>query len=249
MRNRGFWRICKGWLEHVCSWCSVFLPAQLLWLAQSLCPGAMAVWLYSLKTKPEHRANSTKLLLLRPSVGMRTEQYCVKQTSHICCLRVTDRQQNSLWRWETVATLILQIWILCSLGHKNQTDDPLRDIEVQGGFPGRQWSRICLPVQGTLGLIGDRRLGFNPWVRKIAWRRKWQPTPVFSPGEFHGGTWWATVHGFTKSWTQVSTHTHEVQGGYLGVSWGWWKRTLEGQVDSDLLDNLETGGFPFILEK
>ena len=24
-----------------------------------------------------------------------------------------------------------------------------------------------------------RRGGFNPWVRKILWRRKWQPTPVF----------------------------------------------------------------------
>ena len=27
-----------------------------------------------------------------------------------------------------------------------------------------------------------RRCGFNPWVRKIPWRRKWQPTPVFSLG-------------------------------------------------------------------
>ena len=27
---------------------------------------------------------------------------------------------------------------------------------------------------------------FNPWVGKISWRRKWQPTPVFFPGEFHG---------------------------------------------------------------
>ena len=26
----------------------------------------------------------------------------------------------------------------------------------------------------------------NPWVRKIPWRKKWQPTPVFLPGEFHG---------------------------------------------------------------
>ena len=24
------------------------------------------------------------------------------------------------------------------------------------------------------------------WVRKIPWRRKWQPTPVILPGEFHG---------------------------------------------------------------
>ena len=28
--------------------------------------------------------------------------------------------------------------------------------------------------------------GFNPLVAKIPWRRKWQPTPVFLPGKFHG---------------------------------------------------------------
>ena len=27
---------------------------------------------------------------------------------------------------------------------------------------------------------------FNNWVRKIPWRRKWQPTPVFLPGESQG---------------------------------------------------------------
>ena len=27
---------------------------------------------------------------------------------------------------------------------------------------------------------------FNSWVRKILWRRKWQPTPVFLPGISHG---------------------------------------------------------------
>ena len=31
-----------------------------------------------------------------------------------------------------------------------------------------------------------RRCGFDPWVRKIPWRRKWQPTPVFLPGKSHG---------------------------------------------------------------
>ena len=30
-----------------------------------------------------------------------------------------------------------------------------------------------------------RRLGFRPWVGKVPWRRKWQPTPVFLPGKFH----------------------------------------------------------------
>ena len=31
-----------------------------------------------------------------------------------------------------------------------------------------------------------RRPRFNPWVRKIPWKREWLPTPVFLPGEFHG---------------------------------------------------------------
>ena len=30
------------------------------------------------------------------------------------------------------------------------------------------------------------RCGFNPWVRKIPWSRKWQPGPVFLHGESHG---------------------------------------------------------------
>ena len=31
-----------------------------------------------------------------------------------------------------------------------------------------------------------RRHRFDPWVRKIPWRWKWQPTPVFLPGKSHG---------------------------------------------------------------
>ena len=31
-----------------------------------------------------------------------------------------------------------------------------------------------------------KRHRFNPWIEKILWRRKWQPTPVFLPGKSHG---------------------------------------------------------------
>ena len=40
-----------------------------------------------------------------------------------------------------------------------------------------RWKRICLPCG---------RLGFDPWVVKIPWRRERLSTPVFWPGEFHG---------------------------------------------------------------
>ena len=39
----------------------------------------------------------------------------------------------------------------------------------------------------------------NPWVGKIPWRRKWQPTPVFLPGKPHRGAWWASLWGHAES--------------------------------------------------
>ena len=43
-----------------------------------------------------------------------------------------------------------------------------------------------------------------PWS---SWRRKWQPTPVLLPGEFHGrGAWQATVHGVAKSQVWLSNY-------------------------------------------
>jgi len=30
-----------------------------------------------------------------------------------------------------------------------------------------------------------QEMGFDPWVGKIPWKRKWQPTPVPLPGKFH----------------------------------------------------------------
>ena len=56
---------------------------------------------------------------------------------------------------------------------------------------------------------GDTRDGgFNPCVEKIPWRRKWQPTPVFLPGESHEQS---SLVGYSprvaKSWTRPSDFT------------------------------------------
>ena len=53
-----------------------------------------------------------------------------------------------------------------------------------------------------------KRLGFDPWVGKIPWRRKWPPTPVFLPGESHGQRSLAgLVYGVAKSQTGLSDYT------------------------------------------
>ena len=59
-----------------------------------------------------------------------------------------------------------------------------------------------------------KRCGFDPCVGKIPWRRAWQPTPVFLPGESYGQrSLVATVHSVAKSWTRLkwlSTRTQRV---------------------------------------
>jgi len=56
-----------------------------------------------------------------------------------------------------------------------------------------------------------RRLGFDPWVEKIPWSRKWQPTPVYLPGKsMDRGAWWAAVHEAAESdMAELLTHSHK----------------------------------------
>ena len=51
---------------------------------------------------------------------------------------------------------------------------------------------------------------FDPWVRKIPSRRKWQPTPVFLPGKFHGQKSLVGYRpwGLKESDKAESEHTH-----------------------------------------
>ena len=58
---------------------------------------------------------------------------------------------------------------------------------------------------GRLQSMGSLRVGYN-WATSLSlftfmyWRRKWQPTPVFLPGESQDGeAWWAAVCGVTQS--------------------------------------------------
>ena len=47
-------------------------------------------------------------------------------------------------------------------------------------FPNCNW------LSGKESACQSRTHTFNPWVRKIPWRRIWQPTAIFLPGKSHG---------------------------------------------------------------
>ena len=62
---------------------------------------------------------------------------------------------------------------------------------------GNMWKTGWL--SGKESACQSSRRRFNPWVRKIPWRRKWQPTPISCRGNsMDRGTWGATVHGVAK---------------------------------------------------
>ena len=59
-----------------------------------------------------------------------------------------------------------------------------KGIYINKGFPLAQRKGIRLQCRIR------RRCGFIPWVRKTPWRRAWQPTPIFLPGEsMDRGAW------------------------------------------------------------
>ena len=123
--------------------------------------------------------------------------------------------------------------------------------------PSIPWAQILsmTPSQASLGFPGGasseelicqcRRLNrrrFNPWVRKILCRRKWQPVQVFLPGKFHGqrSLEGYTVHEAIKSRTRMNTHTS-----FTTVQWktilkgDWvsrigWKQLMELQESIDV---------------
>ena len=69
-------------------------------------------------------------------------------------------------------------------------------------------------VKNLPAMQETQRHGFHAWVRKIPWRKKWQPIPVFLLGEFHGPrslagySPWGHKKSETTEYTHTHTHTH-----------------------------------------
>ena len=68
-------------------------------------------------------------------------------------------------------------------GHLNRTKQIPNHLS---SILNRGASLIAPMVKKKKSACQSRRLGFDLWVRKIPWRRKWQPTLVFLPGKSHG---------------------------------------------------------------
>ena len=71
---------------------------------------------------------------------------------------------------------------------------------------------LCWGLSGKESTSQGRTLGYELWVRKIIWRRKWQPTPIFLPGKCHGQRSLAGYRpqGHEKNRTQLATKQRQI---------------------------------------
>ena len=94
----------------------------------------------------------------------------------------------------------------------------LRDVQTHyhshRGFPG------SAVKESTCQCSRHERCRFSPWVGKVHWSRKWQPTLVFLPGKFHGQK---SLEGYSPWSCKVSDMTER-----LGTHQPLWLQPCPG---------------------
>ena len=98
--------------------------------------------------------------------------------------------------------------VYCSCSHSRRKCSCFKLIKISGLLADLMRVRpygTPLVAQTAKHLLQCGRPGFEPWVGKIPWRRKWQPTPVLLPGTSHG---WRILVGYS-SWGRKESDTTE----------------------------------------
>ena len=84
------------------------------------------------------------------------------------------------WDWPPAEGLRLSTGRNSRANHRKVKASLFREIHSSWA------SQVARMVKNPPANAGDIRHGFSPWVGKIPWRRAWQPTPGFLPGESLG---------------------------------------------------------------
>ena len=108
------------------------------------------------------------------------------------------------------------------------------------------WKIPWTEEPGGLQSMGSLRVGHDLatslWLFTFMhWRRKWQPPPVFLPGESQGqGAWWAAVYGVAQSQTRLkwlrSSSSRTIRASCIEkrtrMSWGYHGRVSRGNFEN-----------------
>ena len=116
---------------------------------------------------------------------------------------MTTGKTIALTRWTFVGKVMsLLYFLICCLGWSSEKAMAPHSSTLAWKIP---WAE----EPGRLQSMGSLRVGYD-WATSLShftfmhWRRKWQPTPVFLPGESQGwGAWWTAIYGVAQSQTRL----------------------------------------------
>ena len=119
-----------------------------------------------------------------------TLDICVHAKSLQSCLTLCDPMDYSLPGSSSQGLSRQEYWSGLSCPPPGNLPDPVWNLRVLCllkiytiffiHFPGGSSDKEL-----TCQCRRQKRFGFNPWIGRISWRRAWQPTLVFLPGESH----------------------------------------------------------------
>ena len=75
-------------------------------------------------------------------------------------------------------------------------------------------------LSGKESACQRKRPGFNPWVRKIPRRKKWQPTPAFLSGKSHGQRNLVGYNPYNHKELDTTEHSWMNHSYYLSLAFG-----------------------------
>ena len=102
---------------------------------------------------------------------------------------------SNAWKWKVKAKSLSRVWLLATPWTAAYQDPPSMGFSRQEYWSGVPFANSIdcngLPrwlngKEYTCQCSRCKTRGLDSWVRKILWRREWQPTPGFWPGESHG---------------------------------------------------------------
>ena len=140
----------------------------------------------------EKHTHPSSVQLYRCRTWWAEDKFVQRERCHLLCVGRYSASQD--------------LWPLLLLSHVAPGSTHIKGICCLMGLP-----RWCKGEESAWQCRRYKRCKFHPWVGKIHWRRKWQPTPVFLPGELHGQR---SLVGLQPTGSQrvrhdwAGTHTH-----------------------------------------
>ena len=118
-------------------------------------------------------------------------------------------------------------------------------LQIPGGellsTKGREASSVSQQVKNLLAMQETQEMQIDPWVRKIPWRRTWQPTSVFLPGESHRQR---SLAGYSPQSWRISVSQWVEDGGRGAAGPGrrglslLWQRRRRGRANTQRAHSL-----------